>query len=473
MTKIRPFILSGGSGTRLWPLSRAAYPKQFLNLIGEGSLFQQTCEKTGDPIFEDPTILSSNQHRFLVAEQLQQSGLEDATIILEPMGRNTAPAAAIAALTAGRKQVDQLCLLLPSDHFIPDRAAFVKAVASGIDAAKAGSIVTFGVVPDRPHTGYGYMEVESGEGIATVRRFTEKPSEEVAQEFLEQGNYLWNAGIFLFTAETLLTALETHKPEILNNCRTALNRAILDLDFVRLDPLAYSEVENISLDYAILEKAESVKCVPLDTAWSDIGSWRGMWEAHEKDADDNVVLGSSQAVLRNTHDSLVYSDGPLVALVGLSDVFVVSTDDAVLVTSKDRAEEVKELVEQLKVNDKREATFHARVHRPWGWYEGLSLGDRFQVKCIMVKPGAQLSLQSHYHRSEHWVVVSGTAEVTKGEERLLLSENQSTYIPIGERHRLANPGKIPTYLIEVQSGSYLGEDDIERFDDIYGRSTAD
>jgi mannose-1-phosphate guanylyltransferase/mannose-6-phosphate isomerase len=445
--------------------------------LGTDSLLQQTFKRLRDPLFSPISVLCNNDHRFLVAEQAQEIGTKLAAIVLEPVGRNTAPAAAIAALMAARASEDQLCLLLPSDHVIPDHAAFAKTVASGVDCAREGAIVTFGVTPDCPHTGYGYIETEAAtalsEAARPVLRFVEKPGREDAESFMASGRFFWNAGIFLFSARTMVAAFETFAPETLASAKEALDKAQTDLDFFRLDAAAYAQAENISIDYAIMEKAHPVQCVPLNSAWSDVGSWAAIWSLSDKDEAGNAQQGEGSVILHDTRDSLAYSDGQLVSLVGLENVLVVATKDAILVADRDRAEGVKAIAEHLNSNGRSEGTFHARVHRPWGWFEGLSLGDRFQVKCIMVKPGAQLSLQSHYHRSEHWVVVKGTAQVTKGEQTMLLSENESTYIAVGEKHRLSNPGKIPTFLIEVQSGAYLGEDDIERFEDIYGRRSAD
>jgi mannose-1-phosphate guanylyltransferase/mannose-6-phosphate isomerase len=458
-------------------LSRKAYPKQFLKLFGNESLLQQTFRRLRDPLFGPITVLSNNDHRFLVAEQAEDISTKLEAIVLEPVGRNTAPAAAVAALMAARESEDGLCLLLPSDHDIPDRAAFVKTIASGLDRARAGAIVTFGVTPDSPHTGYGYIETEAAadlsEAVRPVVRFVEKPDRETAEAFMASGSFYWNAGIFLFSAKTLLAAFERFAPSILATAREALDKAQSDLDFLRLNATAYAQADNISIDYAIMEKAQPVDCVPLNAAWSDVGSWAAIWSLSDKDEYGNVRQGDGNIIMRDTRDSFVHSDGQLVSLVGLENVLVVATKDAVLVADRAHAEDVKAIAEHLNSSGRIEGTFHTRVYRPWGWFEGLSLGDRFQVKCIMVKPGAQLSLQSHYHRSEHWVVVKGTAQVTKGDQTMLLSENESTYIAIGEKHRLANPGKIPTFLIEVQSGAYLGEDDIERFEDVYGRQSVD
>jgi mannose-1-phosphate guanylyltransferase/mannose-6-phosphate isomerase len=470
MHRILPFILCGGAGTRLWPISRQAFPKQFHKLVGSESLFQQTCRRLSGPVFADACIIASHHHRFLIAEQLKEIGLTQTSVVLEPMGRNTAPAACIAALIAMQNDHDEpLVLLVPADHVIGDKDAFEKTVALGVKAANDGALVTFGVKPDCPHTGYGYIEAEpSNLAEFKVKRFVEKPSRASAQEFLDSGRYYWNAGLFLTKASTLLALLETHAPVIPDICRCSLDEANEDLGFVRLSS-AYEEAPSISLDYAVAEKADNLVCVPLNTSWSDVGSWSALWDVLEKDDAGNVILGDGEVILDDTSGSLAHSNHALVAVVGLKDVVVSATEDAVLVVSKEYAESVKTIVEHLK-NSGRAHTFdHLRVYRPWGWYQGLNRGDRYQVKCIMVKPGGKLSLQSHFHRSEHWVVVKGTLEVTKGDAVELLSENQSTYIPLGEKHRLANPGKIPAFLIEVQSGSYLDEDDIVRFEDVYGR----
>jgi mannose-1-phosphate guanylyltransferase/mannose-6-phosphate isomerase len=414
-------------------------------------------------------VLSNQQYRFLAAEQLLELGASKATIFLEPQSRNTGPAACIAALVAGRKNPDALVLLAPSDQMIADTERFAKAIAAGSTAALEGALVTFGVKPVCAHSGYGYIETKEAAGAAlTVSRFVEKPSRQAAQEYLESGRYYWNAGIFLFAAATLISLMETYAPIIVTACRAALDNATEDLDFVRLND-AYADAPAISLDYAIAEKATNMRCVPLGTDWSDVGSWSAVWNLMQKDEANNVVQG--EVLLADTRDSYAYSNRGCVALVGMDNVVVVATEDAVLVAAKDHSEFVKDIVAQLKTNGRKQALYHNRVYRPWGWYETLNQGDRYQVKCIMVKPGGKLSLQSHYHRSEHWVVVRGTLEVAKGKETQLLSENQSTYIPIGEAHRLSNPGKIPAFLIEVQSGTYLDEDDIVRFEDIYGRKS--
>jgi len=471
MLKVLPFILCGGAGTRLWPLSREAYPKQFHRLTGPETLFQQTCRRLSGPLFGDLFVLSNHRHRFLIAEQLEEMGAPARNLVLEPVSRNTGPTACIAALIAARSDPDALVLLAPSDHMIADPVAFARAVATGVAAAEAGALVTFGVEPDCPHTGYGYIETEPGEGAdRKVKRFVEKPSLQVAEQYLDAGGFYWNAGIFLFKASTMLELLETHAPGILEACRKSLDAATEDLTFRVLDG-AYAEAPAISLDYAVAEKAPNMRCVPLKTSWSDVGSWSAVWSFMDKDGAGNVVQGDGQIILEDTRNSFAFSDHACVALVGVENVVVVAMEDAVLVASKDHAESIKRVVDYLRGDGGDLALHHNRVHRPWGWYQSLNRGDRYQVKCIMVKPGGKLSLQSHHHRSEHWVVVTGTVEVTRGEEMEMLSENQSTYIRIGEKHRLANPGKIPAFLIEVQSGAYLDEDDIVRFDDIYRRGS--
>ena len=472
MNDVLPFILCGGAGTRLWPLSREAFPKQFHTLTGTQSLFQQTCRRLTGDLFGDLSILSNHQHRFLVQEQLQEIGIAHANILLEPVGRNTAPAACIAALTAGRVDPDVVVLLAPSDHAIGDDVAFADTVRRGIGPAQQGSIVTFGVRPDSPHTGYGYIETKKGERgedwALAVERFVEKPSRERAETYVDSGRFYWNSGIFLFKASTLLQLFQTYAPEILAVCRQALNEATKDLGFRQLGQ-SYQRAPSISLDYAIMEKAPNIVCLPLSTSWSDVGSWSELWNFLEKDGSGNVVKGEGNVILENATGNYAYSDHACVALLGVENLVVVAMGDAVLVASKEQAESIKALVDHLKGNGQDIAVQHNRVYRPWGWYQGLNRGDRYQVKCIMVKPGGTLSLQSHHHRSEHWVVVKGTLEVTKGTETSLLTENQSTYIAIGEKHRLANPGKIPAFLIEVQSGTYLDEDDITRFEDLYHR----
>jgi mannose-1-phosphate guanylyltransferase/mannose-6-phosphate isomerase len=423
-------------------------------------------------IFGKLSVLSNYQHRFLIQEQLQEVGLSG-NIALEPASRNTAPAACIASLMAARVDPDALVLLAPSDHAIGDDASFAECVSLGAETARRGSLVTFGVEPDCPHTGYGYIETDglvSGANAAIrVARFVEKPTRETAECYLRSGAFYWNAGIFLFRASTMIELFQVHAPEILAACRQALDEATKDLGFTQLGE-SYRKAPSISLDYAIMEKASDIVCVPLSTSWSDVGSWSELWSYLEKDSQGNVARGEGKILLEAAKGNYAFSDHASVALVGVENLVVVAMGDAVLVASKESAEAIKSVVDHLKSNGEDIAVQHNRVYRPWGWYQGLNRGDRYQVKCIMVKPGGTLSLQSHNHRSEHWVVVRGTLAVTKGEVTSLLTENQSTYIAIGERHRLANPGKIPAFLIEVQSGAYLDEDDITRFEDVYHRS---
>ncbi len=470
VSTIHPFILSGGSGTRLWPLSRGSYPKQFQPLAGsEASLLQQSCLRVNASVFAHCSVLCNNEHRFLVAEQLQQAGIEDATIVLEPVGRNTAPAALISALMVADRDPEALVLLMPSDHVIADTKGFQSSVKKGVDAATGGRIVTFGVKPDKPETGYGYIEVgDVHNSVHAVSRFIEKPPKAKAEAYLQAGNFLWNAGIFLYSARVMIAAFEAFAPETLRHCRAALELAKADLDFLRLDKAAYAQCENLSIDYAIIEKVDAVACVPLESDWSDLGSWHALWEIGTKDADGNVAQGD--VLLHDTHNSYIQGpDGVCMSLVGMEGIIAVATHDAILLAPKDRAQDVKHIVDKLKQAGRAEAELHKRVHRPWGWYEQRGQGARFQVKYLMVKPGAKLSLQSHHHRAEHWVVVSGTAEVTVDDKTFLMTENESTYIPLGATHRLANPGKLPALLIEIQSGAYLGEDDIVRYEDDFNR----
>jgi len=467
MSNIQPVILSGGSGTRLWPLSRESYPKQFLPLAGDLTMLQATWRRVAPIASRGPLVIANEEHRFVAAEQLQQVGTEPAAIILEPVGRNTAPAIAVAALEATRDGADALLLVLPSDHVITDEAAFRSAVQAAGNAAEAGKLVTFGIVPTGPETGYGYIKAAHGQGLRAVERFVEKPDLETASGYVASGQYYWNSGMFLFKASRYLQELERFQPAMLAGSRTAWQQSRRDADFTRLDKDAFTAVPSDSIDYAVMEKTADAVVIPLDAGWNDVGSWTALRDVSQQDGDGNAHQGDVIAIdCRNT-----YAYGQrLVAMVGLDDVIVVETDDAVLVGKADRMQEVKTVVSQLKTEGRSEATWHRKVYRPWGAYDSIDNGDRFQVKRITVKPGGTLSLQMHHHRAEHWIVVSGTAEVTRGDEVLLLSENQSTYIPLGVTHRLRNPGKLPLELIEVQSGSYLGEDDIVRFEDTYGRS---
>ncbi len=467
-----PLILSGGSGTRLWPVSRKNLPKQFLALTGKSTLFQQTVERTRQlPKVVAPIVVASEAHRFLAADQLLEAGIEGATIVLEPMARNTAPAIALGALQALQRDADALLLVLPADHLIGDTEAFVAAVKQATPLAEQGWLVTFGIRPDQPETGFGYIrraETIDNNGYR-VEQFVEKPNRATAESYLADGGYDWNSGMFLFKASRYLEELTTHAPEMLAAVRDAHAKASADLDFVRIDRDAFEQVPDNSIDYAVMEKTQRAAVIPVSCAWSDIGSWSALWSAGSKDEQGNLREGDTLAI--NTRNSLLRSHKRhLVATVGVDDLIVVTTPDATLVAHRDAAQDVKHVVDQLKALGRSEHSLHRMVRRPWGSYDSLEAADRFQVKRIVVKPGASLSLQKHHHRAEHWIVVSGTAEVTCGDKVFLLSENQSTYIPLGSVHRLRNPGKVSLELIEVQSGSYLGEDDIVRLDDVYGRA---
>ena len=467
MSQILPVILSGGSGTRLWPLSREAYPKQFLQLAGEHSMLQSTWLRVADVATQAPIVVANEAHRFVAAEQLQQVGTTPSAILLEPIGRNTAPAIAAAALEACRDGADPLLLVLPSDHLIRDVAHFHRAILDAADIAEQGKLVTFGIQPTAPETGYGYIKAVGGEGARAIERFVEKPDLATAQDYVASGEYYWNSGMFLFRASRYLQELERLQPQILAACRASWEKARRESDFIRLDADAFKASPSDSIDYAVMEKTADAAVVPLDAGWSDVGSWTALRDVSEQDANGNAHRGDVIAI--DCHDTFAYGER-LIAMVGLDDVIVVETDDAVLVGKSDRMQEVKDVVARLKADGRSEATWHRKVYRPWGAYDSIDNGERFQVKRITVKPGGTLSLQMHHHRAEHWIVVSGTAEVTRGNEVLLLAENQSTYIPLGVTHRLRNPGKLPLELIEVQSGSYLGEDDIVRFEDTYGRT---
>ena len=466
MAQLQPVLLSGGSGTRLWPLSREAYPKQFLPLAGDDTMVQATWRRVEALADLAPIVVANEEHRFLVAEQLRQVGAPVPAILLEPVGRNTAPAIAAAALQAMAGGADPLLLVLPSDHVVRDVAGFQRAVREASSAAEAGALVTFGIVPDAPETGFGYIQAEAGDGLRQVLRFVEKPDAATARSYLDAGGYYWNSGMFLFRASRYLEELARFRPDIVDAMRAAHAAARHDGDFVRLDKDAFSACPSDSIDYAVMEKTADAKVLPVDIGWNDVGSWSALWDVAERDADGNAHHGDVIAV--DSRNSYAYAQR-LVALVGVDDIVVVETDDAVLVALKDKVQEVKQVVARLKQEQRSQAVLHREVHRPWGSYDSVDNGGRHQVKRIKVKPGAALSLQMHHHRAEHWIVVSGTAEVTRGEEVLLLSENQSTYIPLGVTHRLRNPGKVALELIEVQSGSYLGEDDIVRLEDVYGR----
>jgi mannose-1-phosphate guanylyltransferase / mannose-6-phosphate isomerase len=467
-----PLILSGGSGTRLWPVSRKNLPKQFLVLAGNGTLFQQTLARTRQlPEVAAPIVVASEDHRFLAADQLLEIGIRDATIVLEPLARNTAPAIALGALQAQQRDPDALLLVLPADHLIGDTAAFVAAVTQAMPLAEQDWLVTFGIRPDRPETGFGYIrraETIGGDGYR-VEQFVEKPDLPTAESYLADDGYDWNSGMFLFKASRYLEELAIHAPAMLAAVREAHANASADLDFVRIDHDTFARVPDNSIDYAVMEKTRHAAVIPVSCTWSDIGSWSALWLTGDKDAEGNLREGDTLSI--DSRNSLLRShDRHLLATVGIDDLIVVTTPDATLVAHRDAAQDVKKIVEQLKASGRSEHSLHRVVHRPWGSYDSLEAGDRFQVKRIMVKPGAALSLQKHHHRAEHWIVVSGTAEVTCDEKVFLLGENQSTFIPLGSQHRLRNPGKVLLELIEVQSGSYLGEDDIVRYDDVYGRA---
>ncbi len=469
---IHPVILSGGSGTRLWPMSRSRYPKQLLALTGERSLLQETARRfPADAGFAPPVIIANEEHRFIIAEQLREIGVVPDALILEPVGRNTAPAAAIAALRLSQIEPDALMLVLPSDHAIVDLAAFRAATKRAAAAASAGHLVTFGITPERPETGYGYISrgrpIEGIDGAFAVTGFVEKPDPATAERYVASGDYFWNSGIFLFPVALYLAEIERLRPEMLAACRQALEGARTDADFVRLDKQAFAASPGDSIDYAVMEHTARAAVVPVAMGWSDLGSWDALWEMAAKDARGNVLAGN--VVAEATSNCYLRSEAGLVAAIGVEDLVVVATSDAVMVAPRDRTQEVKILVSRLLAERHDEADALPTVHRPWGTYRSLHVGERVQVKHIMVRPGAKLSLQMHHHRAEHWVVVQGTARIVRGNEEMVLTEDQSTYIPLGTRHRLENPGKIPLHVIEVQSGSYLGEDDIVRFEDNYGR----
>lgn len=470
--RIVPVVLCGGTGSRLWPLSREGFPKQFWPLLSQQTMLQETAKRAVGPAFANPLIISNQEHRFLVAEQLREARIEDPRIVLEPVARNSAPAIAAAALLAHEDDTQSVLWLMPADAAIGDTPAMHAALAKAAEAARAGRIVTFGMKPTVPETGYGYIEtgapLEGFDGVSAVSRFVEKPDAETAARFLAGGSHLWNSGMFVATAATLLAELERLVPELLAAVRSAVEGATRDLDFIRLDPAAFARAPDISIDYAVMEKTSHAAVVPADLGWSDVGSWAALWEVSPKDGDGNATHGPVE--LYQARNCYVRSEGILTGIVGLEDAVVVVTDDAVLAMHRDRAQDVKKLLEQLKAANRKEATEHRRMYRPWGHYEGLIQGDRFQVKKISVKPGAKLSLQKHFHRAEHWVVVAGTAIVERDAERIMLRENESIYLPLGCVHRMENPGMIPLTLIEVQSGSYLGEDDIVRFEDTYGRT---
>ncbi|HWA90069.1 MAG TPA: mannose-1-phosphate guanylyltransferase/mannose-6-phosphate isomerase [Rhizomicrobium sp.] len=471
---IHPVILSGGSGTRLWPLSRASLPKQLLALHGERTMIQETVLRAALPGAAAPLLLCSEAHRFLVAEQMQAIGVVPHAIVLEPMGRNTAPAAAVAGLIVAEHDPQGVIVLLPSDHVVQDAPAFARAVVLASAAAREGHIVTFGMQPSGPETGYGYVHrgvrLETLDGAFEVQRFVEKPNAETASRYLADGGYYWNSGMFVFRADVLVEDLRTHAPDVLEAAKDALAKARRDADFVRLDADAFRAAPNISIDYALMEKTDRAAIVPCDIGWSDVGAWSALWDIRDRDDQSNVLLGD--VIAHDSTGSYVRAGKQLTALVGVRDLVVIATDDAILVADKSRAQDVKHVVDKLKADNRSEHADHKRVFRPWGSYETVDLGASHQVKHIMVRPGGRLSLQMHHKRAEHWVVVEGTAQVTVGDKVSILKENESTFIPLGEKHRLENPGDTPLHLVEVQCGSYLGEDDIVRFEDVYGRAPA-
>jgi len=489
--RVQPVIMAGGSGTRLWPLSRAGYPKQFLVLSGDPdhrlSLFQQAVTRlqglAGDGISVDPpTIVGNEEHRFLVLDQLRELKIEPAAALLEPVGRNTAPAVTLAALAALQGGADPVLVITSADQTVTDEPAFTAAVRRAVQVAGDGAIAILGITPDRPETGYGYIRVRSGHtpghtpgdtaDAPQVAQFVEKPDAATAARYLAEGGYFWNAGLFVLKASVWMAALDLWRPDIADATRAAWAARSTDAKFVRPGKAEFAAVPAESVDYAVMEKcpgsAFDIRMVALDAGWNDLGAWDAVWQVAAKDAAGNASVGDT--IVKDSHNTLVHATSRLVSVVGLDDVVVVETPDAVLVARRERSQDVKLVVNQLNAEQRDEQTLHRKVHRPWGWYDSIDNGPRHQVKRIMVKPGASLSLQMHHHRAEHWIVVSGTAEVTNGDKVILLAENQSTYIPLGQTHRLANPGKVPLEIIEVQSGSYLGEDDIVRFEDTYGRS---
>lgn len=467
---IVPVVLCGGSGSRMWPLSRELYPKQFLSLVDDYSLLQNTLMRLDQLVdVQPPSLICNENHRFMVADHMQVINVKPNAIILEPVGRNTAPAVAVAALQLLAQGQDPVILVLPADHVIQNEAAFLGRVEAAKPLAEAGKLVTFGIVPGGPETGYGYIHCNGAinDDAFAVDCFVEKPDLVTAEAYVESGDYYWNSGIFMFTASRYVEELRKWAPDMVAACEQAVTKATIDADFFRLDKEAFEACPSDSIDYAVFEKTQDAALVPLDAQWSDVGSWSALWEVGDQDADGNVFRGD--VISQNSHNSFVHTSNRLVALLGVEDTIVVETPDAILIAHKNDVQSVKQVVNQLRDTGRSEASAHLRVYRPWGSYETIDIEERFQVKRITVNPGQRLSLQMHHHRAEHWIVVRGTALVTRGEEEILLSENESTYIPLGTKHRLENPGKIPLELIEVQSGPYLGEDDIVRFQDIYGR----
>jgi mannose-1-phosphate guanylyltransferase/mannose-6-phosphate isomerase len=470
--KIRPVVLAGGSGVRLWPLSREAVPKQLLPLVSDRSLLQQTLARIASPSFLPPIIICNERYRFLIGEQVREMGIESAEIVLEPVARNSGAAGAVGALLAEKSDPSSIVLLLPSDHVIRDVAGFRSSVDVAAGGAQAGYLMTFGVAPTYPAVEYGYIrigdKIAAAPGCMAVAKFVEKPDRAKAEQLLAAGGHVWNSGMFMFRPQAFLAELKQHQPKIIDAACAAVERAGRDLGFLRLDGAAFGQSPNISIDYAVMERTGKAATCPLASDWSDLGSWSAIWDALPRDEADNAVQGD--VVMEDAYGCLVRSEGRLTAVLGLEDVIVVTTDDAVLVATKDRAQDVRKVVDRLKARERKEVRENTTTHRPWGKYQNIGQGERHQVKLITINPGATISLQLHHHRSEHWVVVRGTGKVTRGEEVFHLYENQSTFIPVGAKHRLENPGHIPLEIIEVQSGSYLGEDDIVRFDDRYGRT---
>jgi len=470
---ILPVIMAGGTGSRLWPMSRQKFPKQFLSLHGDSTMLQATIARLNDIEHQPPLIICNEEHRFIVAEQLRNASLSDenssqSQILLEPVGRNTAPAIALAAFNAIISGDDPLLLVLAADHVIKDNAAFTQAVNNAAHIANDNKLVTFGITPTAPETGYGYIKAgKKTDGISTVEQFVEKPDQSTAQQYVSQGDYFWNSGMFMFKASVYLSQLKEHRPDIYHACENAISKTSIDLDFIRVDKTAFELCPDESIDYAVMEKTSQAVVMPMNADWSDIGSWSALWDIGNKDENGNVNDGDIVSI--NTTNSYISAQDKLVTAIGLEDIVIVDTKDAILVAKKSEVQQVKAIVELLKKQQRSEVSEHREVYRPWGKYDSLDHGDRFKVKKITVKPGASLSTQMHHHRAEHWIVVSGTAKVTNGDSEIFLTENQSTYIPIGKIHALENPGIVDLELIEVQSGCYLGEDDIIRFDDKYGR----
>ena len=477
---VLPVIMAGGSGTRLWPLSRAGYPKQFLVLTGETTLFQQAAERIAQLASEDievgsPVVVGNAEHRFMVLEQLRELGMDTTAVVLEPSGRNTAPALTLAALQAREEGGDPVLVVTPADQTVADHAAFTTALRNAVRGAAEGSIVILGITPDRPETGYGYIRVAPGAVVpelAAVAQFVEKPNLATAERYLAEGGYYWNSGMFVLKASVWLKALQAFRPDILEATQASWEAKRADAKFVRPGKKEFEQVPADSVDYAVMERcpgsAFDIRMVPLAAGWNDLGAWDAVWQIAGKDGAGNAAVGD--VMMEDTRNTLVHASGRLVSTVGVDNLVVIETADAVLVADAARSQDVKKIVNKLAAHGRGEGLLHRKVHRPWGWYDSIDAGPRFQVKRIMVRPGASLSLQMHHHRAEHWIVVTGTAEVTCGEKKILLTENQSTYIPLGEVHRLANPGKVDLEIIEVQSGSYLGEDDIVRYEDTYGRT---